>query len=147
MQVDTNLRSFFKWYTEGRYDGVGWPEILKLKDCPPSERHAIEVISILPFKEYTHPHDGYLNLATKLPRISLKPDMGPKTQIGYGFAQELGRGDSVTKLHFNMCDVVWFYSLALSSILGNYGTRQNNIIDCCFTYFIYFGLYNCYLFL
>ncbi|GJW14222.1 zinc finger domain of monoamine-oxidase A repressor R1 [Tanacetum coccineum] len=105
-EVDTDLHSFFKWYTEGRYDGVGWPHILKLKDCSPSERHAIEAISILPLKEYTHPHDGYLNLATKLPRISLKPDMGPKTQIGYGFAQELGRGDSVTKLHFNMWDVV-----------------------------------------
>ncbi|PWA56474.1 zinc finger, RING-type, JmjC domain, Zinc-finger domain of monoamine-oxidase A repressor R1 [Artemisia annua] len=118
-EVDTNLRSFFKSYTEGRYDGVGWPEILKLKDCPPSERHAIEVISILPFKEYTHPHDGYLNLATKLPRISLKPDMGPKTQIGYGFAQELGRGDSVTKLHFNMCDVVSILTHTAAALTPN----------------------------
>ncbi|GJR98319.1 furry homolog-like protein, partial [Tanacetum coccineum] len=104
--VDTNLHSFFKWYTEGRYDGVRWPHMLKLKDCSPSKHHAIKAILILPLKEYTHPRDGYLNLATKLPRISLKPDMGPKIQIGYGFAQELGHGDSVTKLHFNMWDVV-----------------------------------------
>ncbi|GJV51836.1 furry homolog-like protein [Tanacetum coccineum] len=76
--------------TEGRYDGVRWPHMLKFKDCSPSKHHAIKAILILPLKEYTHPRDGYLNLATKLPRISLKPDMGPKIQIGYGFAQELG---------------------------------------------------------
>ncbi|GJV61793.1 hypothetical protein Tco_1467893 [Tanacetum coccineum] len=105
-EVDTDLHSFFKWYIEGLYDGVGWPHMLKLKDCSPSKHHAIKAISILPLKEYTHPRDGYLNLATKLPRISLKPDMGPKIQIGYGFAQELGHGESVTKLHFNMWDVV-----------------------------------------
>ncbi|PWA96321.1 zinc finger, RING-type, JmjC domain, Zinc-finger domain of monoamine-oxidase A repressor R1 [Artemisia annua] len=118
-EVDINLHSFFKWYTEGRYDDEGWPEMLKLKDCPPSERHAIEAISILPLKEYTHPHDGYLNLATKLPRMSLKPDMGPKTQIGYGFAQELGRGDSVTKLHFNMCDVVSILTHTAAALTPN----------------------------
>ncbi|KAL7128622.1 hypothetical protein ABFS83_13G007200 [Erythranthe nasuta] len=95
-EVVINIHQFFKGYLEGRFDSYSWPEILKLKDWPPSNlfeeslpRHGAEFIRCLPFKEYTHPHDGYLNLATKLPKISLKPDMGPKTYIAYGVAQEL----------------------------------------------------------
>ena len=113
MQVDINVHNFFKHYTEGQYEDNGWPRILKLKDWPPSSlfeerlpRHGVEFITCLPFKEYTHPRDGYLNLAVKLPEDSVKPDMGPKTYIAYGVAQELGRGDSVTKLHCDMSDAV-----------------------------------------
>ncbi|KAF5939497.1 hypothetical protein HYC85_023756 [Camellia sinensis] len=90
-----------------------WPQLLKLKDWPPSNsfkerlpRHGAEFINCLPFKEYTHPHIGFLNLAVKLPKNILQPNLGPKTDIAYGVAQELGRGDSVTKLHCNMFDVV-----------------------------------------
>ncbi|GJY45143.1 hypothetical protein Tco_0433356 [Tanacetum coccineum] len=112
-EVDINVHQFFKWYTDGRHEDNGWPRILKLKDWPPSSlfeerlpRHGVEFITCLPFKEYTHPRDGYLNLAVKLPAKSLKPDMGPKTYIAYGVTQELGRGDSVTKLHCDMSDAV-----------------------------------------
>ncbi|KAH6822285.1 hypothetical protein C2S53_010683 [Perilla frutescens var. hirtella] len=116
-EVDVNVHQFFKGYSEAysdtQFDKEGWPQILKLKDWHPSTlfeqllpRHAIEFISCLPFKEYTHPQDGHLNLGTKLPPRSLKPDMGPRTYIAYGFNEELGRGDSVTKLHCDMSDAV-----------------------------------------
>ncbi|GAB2233587.1 hypothetical protein Droror1_Dr00002813 [Drosera rotundifolia] len=112
-EVDVNIRTFFMNYLRVPFDSHGWPQMLKLKDWPPSTefekclpRHGVEFVRALPFKEYTHPHCGIVNLATKLPQYSLKPDMGPKTYIAYGVAQELGRGDSVTKLHYNMSDAV-----------------------------------------
>ncbi|KAM7513894.1 hypothetical protein LguiA_003477 [Lonicera macranthoides] len=117
LEVDINVRHFFKGYLEGRFDQEGWPQILKLNDWPPSgsfderlPRHSAEFVTCLPFKEYTHPCDGYLNLSVKLPKRSLKPDMGPKMYIAYGISQELGRGDSVTKLHYQMSDLVCFVS-------------------------------------
>ncbi|GMH07068.1 hypothetical protein Nepgr_008908 [Nepenthes gracilis] len=112
-EVDVNIHQFFTGYLEGRFDSMGWPQIMKLKDWPPSTefeerlpRHGAEFFRALPFKEYTNPHTGIINLATKLPENSLKPDMGPKSYIAYGVLQELGRGDSVTKLHCDMSDAV-----------------------------------------
>ncbi|KAK2458983.1 lysine-specific demethylase JMJ25 [Trifolium repens] len=110
---DINVHQFFTGYTNGRSDWLKWPQVLKLKDWPPSNlfeeslpRHCAEFISSLPYKEYTDPFKGVLNLAAKLPVDVIQPDMGPKTYIAYGFAQELGRGDSVTKLHCDMSDAV-----------------------------------------
>lgn len=110
MQADINVCQFFKGYSEGRFDSYGWPQILKLRDWPPSSlfkehlpRHGAEFISGLPFKEYTHPN-GYLNLIVNSPN---KQGVGPKMHIAYGVVQELGRGDSVTKIHCNAYDEVW----------------------------------------
>nr|XP_033510303.1 lysine-specific demethylase JMJ25-like isoform X4 [Nicotiana tomentosiformis] len=112
-ELEMNIHQFFKGYMEGRFDSYGWPQLLKLNDWPPSglfderlPRHGAEFSCCLPFKEYTHPLYGYLNLALRLPDNCLKPDLGPKAYIAYGFPTELGRGDSVTKLHYVVSDTV-----------------------------------------
>lgn len=112
-EVDLNLHKFFAGYKTGIIDDSGWPCMYKLKDWPSSNhfdvrlpRHGSEFYATLPFKEYTNPMAGILNLATKLPKGALKPDLGPKSYIAYGLREELGRGDSVTKLHCDMTDAV-----------------------------------------
>ncbi|WVZ78227.1 hypothetical protein U9M48_025975 [Paspalum notatum var. saurae] len=112
-EIDFNIRMFFDGYSRGAYNPDGLPVLLKLKDWPQHSsfeerlpRHNSEFMSALPFREYTDPKSGPLNLAVKLPEGVIKPDLGPKTYIAYGVAQELGIGDSVTKLHCDMSDAV-----------------------------------------
>ncbi|KAF2322081.1 hypothetical protein GH714_006393 [Hevea brasiliensis] len=94
-EVEISTCQFFKGYTEGRRYENFWPEMLKLKDWPPSDkfedllpRHCDEFISALPFQEYSDPKAGILNLAVKFPPDLLKPDMGPKTYIAYALSEE-----------------------------------------------------------
>ncbi|XP_057546070.1 lysine-specific demethylase JMJ26-like isoform X2 [Amaranthus tricolor] len=112
-EVEIDIYNFFKGYLQGRQHSNGWPEILKLKDWPASNlfeeclpRHFAEFIMMLPYSNYTHPESGILNLATKVPNSAPKPDLGPKTYIAYGIVEELGQGDSVTKLHCDISDAV-----------------------------------------
>ncbi|KAJ1277482.1 hypothetical protein BS78_04G007200 [Paspalum vaginatum] len=112
-EVDVNIHRFFDGYSRGAYTQEGLPLLLKLKDWPQHSsfeerlpRHNSEFMSALPFREYSDPKSGPLNLAVKLPDGVIKPDLGPKTYIAYGVAQELGIGDSVTKLHCDMSDAV-----------------------------------------
>ncbi|KAL5721366.1 hypothetical protein ACHQM5_005019 [Ranunculus cassubicifolius] len=113
-QFEIGIHEFFRGFSQGRAHEDLWPKLLQLKDWPPSNffeerlpRHAVEFISALPFQEYTNPKYGVRNLVVNLPQDSLKPDLGPKTYISYGIAEELGRGDSVTKLHCDISDSVY----------------------------------------
>lgn len=115
MQIDVELGQFIEGYSEGRIHKSGRREMLKLKDWPcPSEAEEFllyqrpEFISKLPLLEYIHSKWGLLNVAAKLPHYSLQNDVGPKIFISYGRYEELGRGDSLTNLHFNIRDMVSF---------------------------------------
>ncbi|XP_028090779.1 lysine-specific demethylase JMJ25-like [Camellia sinensis] len=112
-EVEINIHQFFKGYLEGRMHKSGWPEMLKLKDWPPSAlfeerlpRHGAEFIAALPYSDYTDPKSGLLNIATKLHHEMLKPDLGPKTYIAYGFSDELGRVSRMLIGFLGFCGLV-----------------------------------------
>ncbi|EPS67932.1 hypothetical protein M569_06840, partial [Genlisea aurea] len=112
-ELEISIDQFFKGYLDMIGHQNGLPRILKLKDWPPSNsfeqclpRYGAEFLAMIPFPEYTHPRYGLLNLVTKLPEGASKPDLGPKMYIAYGHAGELGRGESVAKLHCDVSDAV-----------------------------------------
>ncbi|KAH0855812.1 LOW QUALITY PROTEIN: hypothetical protein HID58_084073 [Brassica napus] len=89
--VEINIHQFFDGYLKGRMHCNGWPEMLKLKDWPPSSS----------FEERLPTKSGILNLTARL-RERFK----------------LNRGDSVTKLHWDTTDSVRAHILL--SILCRY---------------------------
>ncbi|CAA2991440.1 lysine-specific demethylase JMJ25-like [Olea europaea subsp. europaea] len=132
-EVEINIHQFFRGYLEGRKHLNGWPQILKLKDWPPTSlfdeclpRHGSEFLAMLPFSDYTHPKSGILNLATKLPEGALKPDLGPKTYIAYGSSQELGIGNSVTNLHCDISDAVNILTHTTKTKPGSLKRKKNS---------------------
>lgn len=141
IQVEVSIHQFFKGYSDGLEREDKQPMMLKLTDWPPSNsfeerlpRHCVEFMSSLPFQEYTNPKHGYLNLAVKLPKKFLKPDLGPKAYIAYGIAEELGNADSVMKLHCDMADTVCLCPDAIPFHLGSNDNLQVMIVEfasCC----------------
>ncbi|OVA06780.1 zinc finger protein [Macleaya cordata] len=112
-EVEIGIQQFFNGYIEGRMHSNLWPEMLKVTEWPSPDAfqeqfpaHNTEFICALPFQEYTNPNSGLLNLAVKLPKEFSRPDLGPHVYISYGMAEELGRGDSVTKLCCDSSDMV-----------------------------------------
>eukprot|EP00976_Prorocentrum_cordatum_P115044 1195946-Prorocentrum_minimum.AAC.1 len=48
-------------------------------------RHFADFVRMIPFQEYTNPHDGVYNLAVALREsFTVAPDLGPKSYIAYG---------------------------------------------------------------
>lgn len=121
-QIDIELGEFIRGYSEGSIRENNQPRMLILKNWPSpsaSEEFLLyqrpEFISKLPLLEYIHSKWGLLNLAAKLPHYSLQNDVGPKILISYGMYDEVGQGDSVNMLHFNMRDVVSLFIFIFST--------------------------------
>ncbi|KAL7086922.1 hypothetical protein ACP275_13G033000 [Erythranthe tilingii] len=129
---DVLPQNFFKGYVKGDFDSKGWPKLLMLEKWPSSKLfeeelplHLFELLRRLPFKDYMR--DGYLNMANKIRDGSPDFDMGPSGAVVYGFDHELGRGDSVTKVHYERCDMinVLVHEQAVSPTQSQRATIQN----------------------
>lgn len=86
------------------------PMLLKLKDWPPGEDFAdtlptrfADLMRHLPVGDYTK-RSGRFNLASRLPAVFVRPDLGPKMYNAYGSALEPDRG--TTNLHLDISDAV-----------------------------------------
>lgn len=86
------------------------PMILKLKDWPPGDDFAEmmptrfnDLMKCLPLAEYTR-REGRLNLASRLSKFFVRPDLGPKMYSAYGSALHPTKG--TTNLHLDVSDAV-----------------------------------------
>lgn len=91
-------------------DGKDRPMLLKLKDWPPGDDFAeilperySDLMKSLPMGEYTF-RTGQLNLASRLPKYFVPPDLGPKMYNAYGSALHADKG--TTNLHLDVSDAV-----------------------------------------
>ncbi|CAN8311682.1 unnamed protein product [Cochlearia groenlandica] len=113
-EFDVRLGAFTKAYKDGRNQETGLPLLWKLKEWPSpsaSEKFIFyqrpEFIRRFPFLEYIHPRLGLLNVAAKLPHYSLQSDAGPKINVSSGAYKEIGDGDSLASIQYNMRDMVY----------------------------------------
>ncbi|KAI3677352.1 hypothetical protein L1987_86978 [Smallanthus sonchifolius] len=134
-EVTVDLSKFCKEYSTGQVKKQGLPLLLKLEDWQPFclsqgewPRHFVEFINCLPFKDYTNPNNGYLNVAVKLPYLSAKPNMGPKMDIVYGVEKELEYGDSITKLHYEKSDTVNVLTHTKSNVLTSTKLNKTKVV-------------------
>lgn len=100
----------FEYINKRIKDENGTPMLLKLKDWPPGEDFAetlptrfTDLMRCLPLPDYTK-RDGKFNLASRLPDIFVRPDLGPKMYNAYGSALYPTKG--TTNLHLDISDAV-----------------------------------------
>lgn len=100
----------FDYVKKRMKDKEGKPMLLKLKDWPPGEDFAeilptrfTDLMRCLPLADYTK-RDGKFNLASRLPGIFVRPDLGPKMYNAYGSALHPTKG--TTNLHLDISDAV-----------------------------------------
>ncbi|KAJ0081400.1 hypothetical protein Patl1_10911 [Pistacia atlantica] len=112
-EVEIGISQLFLGSVRGQKRANICDEKLKLKGWLSSRLfqeqfpdHYAKIIHALPFPEYMDPESGVLNIASKLPQKLPKPDLGPCVYISYGSGEELVQADSVTKLCYDLCDVV-----------------------------------------
>nr|XP_002122286.3 lysine-specific demethylase 3B [Ciona intestinalis] len=91
-------------------DKTGERMILKLKDWPTTDdfldtmpHRFKDLMSALPLPEYTA-RDGQYNIAGYLPDFFVRPDLGPKMYIAYGWVTEKDWNQGTTNLHLDISD-------------------------------------------
>lgn len=62
-------------------------------------------MNALPMKEYSS-RTGRINIASYLPEYFIRPDLGPKMYIAYGWVTEKEWNRGTTNLHIDISDAV-----------------------------------------
>ncbi|KAK6283679.1 hypothetical protein POUND7_002631 [Theobroma cacao] len=112
-EVEIGIKQLFLGSLRGLAQSNSCDEKMKLKGWLSSHLfqeqfpdHYTEIIRALPLPEYMDPRSGLLNIAARLPEEITKPDLGPCISISYCSGEELVQANSVTKLCYDLCDVV-----------------------------------------
>uniref|UniRef100_H2YD03 JmjC domain-containing protein n=2 Tax=Ciona savignyi TaxID=51511 RepID=H2YD03_CIOSA len=91
-------------------DDTGVRMILKLKDWPTTDdfldtmpHRFKDLMAALPLPEYTS-RDGTFNITSYLPNYFVRPDLGPKMYIAYGWVTEKDWDQGTTNLHLDISD-------------------------------------------
>ena len=105
-----NIDIMYLYFPGRPVDVKNEPILLKLKDWPPGDDFSDflptrfqDLMKSLPLPEYTH-RTGKLNLASRLPEFSVRPDLGPKMYNAYGSSHY--PKEATTNLHLDISDAV-----------------------------------------